>query len=87
MARYQLESIGMTDAQLTIHAAAIVASLTPEQIEYSIAEERGEFRGFAALHDLMDANELILSRVPEDDGEWLKSCNRIGFRVTAMLLA
>lgn len=48
-------------------AAAILAKLNPFAIAYALAEERGEFRGFAALHDLFDANELLPQQLAEAD--------------------
>lgn len=85
----------LTDAQVTIAAASIVAQLTPEQIEYAIDDARGEYRGFAALHDLMDAN-MLLPSIGEYDGrdedeEYLDAVcaehNRIMDRVNELLLA
>ena len=41
-------------------ASAFIAGLTKEEIAYCTNKERGEYMGFAALHDLMDANvELV----------------------------
>ena len=41
-------------------ASAFIAELTKEEIAYCTNKERGEYIGFAALHDLMDANvELV----------------------------
>jgi len=41
-------------------ARGFIATLTKEELTYCTDKERGEYMGFAALHDLMDANvELI----------------------------
>ena len=40
-------------------AVAILAQLSQGDISYALAPERGKFRGFAALHDLHDANEFL----------------------------
>ena len=41
-------------------ASAFIAGLTKEEIAYCTDKERGEYIGFSALHDLMDANvELV----------------------------
>lgn len=40
-------------------AAAVMAQLTLEDIAYAGDPERGEYRGFAALHDRCDANMLL----------------------------
>lgn len=44
-----------------IKAAAthVMAQLTPSDVEYASSVERGEHRGFSALHDLLDANMLL----------------------------
>jgi hypothetical protein len=40
-------------------AMRILEGVTSEQLAYASSENRGEYRGFSALHDLMDANELL----------------------------
>lgn len=40
----------------------IVELVAPVDLAYAVAPERGKYRGFAALHDVMDAN-LLLERV------------------------
>lgn len=40
-------------------ARFILGQLTPEQLAYAKDPARGEYRGFAALHDLMDANMIL----------------------------
>lgn len=46
-------------------ALEIFQKLTPAQVAYAASTARGEYRGFAALHDLMDANMLLIG-----DGEF-----------------
>lgn len=47
---------GMSVAQ---GAAFVMSQLSPEQVAYAADPARGEFRGFAALHDLLDANTTL----------------------------
>ena len=47
---------GMSVAQGADH---VMSQLTPDQIAYAADPARGEYRGFAALHDEMDANMLL----------------------------
>ncbi len=49
-------------------AEFVMAQLSREDIEYAADPARGEYRGFAALHDRMDAN-MILPFV-DDDSVW-----------------
>ena len=49
-------------------ALALFAQLSPEQLAYAISPARGAFRGFAALHDLLDAN-MLLPQYPADESE------------------
>jgi hypothetical protein len=44
---------------ITDHAARIFKQLTPTHVAYAADPARGEYRGFVALHDLMDANTLL----------------------------
>ena len=39
-------------------AAHILSQLTPEDIAYASSTDRDNYRGFAALHDRVDANML-----------------------------
>lgn len=72
-------------------AARIVAQLTPNEIAYAASEERGELRGFAALNDLMDANELLpawddsLPCMADHQG-YLDVCNAIIDRVSELII-
>ena len=47
------------DFTLAQGVAHVVAQLTPEMIAYANDPQRGEYKGFAALHDLCDANMLL----------------------------
>lgn len=40
-------------------AGLVMAELSREDIEYATDPARGEYRGFAALHDRMDANMIL----------------------------
>lgn len=83
-----------TAEQIDSFARAIIARLTPEQVSYAVDAERGEYRGFAALHDLMDANMLLPSigefDERDEDDEYLDSVctehNRIMDRINELLL-
>lgn len=46
---------------MSVYAAAelVMASLSREDIKYAADPSRGEYRGFAALHDIMDANMIL----------------------------
>jgi hypothetical protein len=46
--------------------AHVVAQLTPQDIAYANDPQRGSYRGFAALHDLCDANMLLPIRGNDD---------------------
>lgn len=63
-------------------AKKLVASLTPEQRAYITDRARGEYRGFAALHDLCDANMLLPlsaddSGVPACNEAYVDFCNAV----------
>ena len=47
------------DFTLAQGVAHVVAQLTPADIAYAKDPQRGEYKGFAALHDLCDANMLL----------------------------
>lgn len=47
-------------------ANAMIAKLTKSDILYMLDPKRGEYRGFAALHDLMDAN-MLMPGADDDD--------------------
>lgn len=46
----------------------VMAKLSREDIEYAADAARGKYRGFAALHDRMDANMIL--PFAEDDSVW-----------------
>lgn len=50
-------------------AELVMANLSRDDIEYAADTARGEYRGFAALHDRMDAN-MILPFADEGDSIW-----------------
>ena len=45
---------------IDIIASNFIKSLTKEDLDYCTHLDRGEYFGFAALHDLMDANVDLL---------------------------
>ena len=51
----------MTEERVRLEAEKIVNQLSDEDVAYATDPERGEYRDFAALHDLFDANELLPS--------------------------
>ena len=56
----------------------IFSPLSKEEILYANDPERGEFRGFAALHDLLDANMLLpFANKAEINEEYIKFCNTV----------
>lgn len=61
-------------------AKAIYENLTHAEVSYARSEERGKYRGFSALHDLMDANCLI-----EGFADDLDMANRIVNLVDRMI--
>ena len=58
-------------------ASAFIATLSKEELAYCTDKERGDYMGFSALHDLMDANvELMIPRAMRDPkSERLEACN------------
>lgn len=58
----------------------IIRELTVDEINYAVHSDRGAYRGFPALHDLMDANNLL---PPSNDFDYL---NMIVDEVTRILL-
>ncbi len=47
----------------------VIQTLTPDQIAYAADPARGEYRGYAALDDLMDNGQLLLDcGCPAPDG-------------------
>lgn len=75
-------------------ADLVMASLSREDIEYAADPARGEYRGFAALHDRMDANMIL--PFAEDDfiwtddgisGEYMSFANAVSDEVSRRILA
>ena len=44
-------------------ASAFIATLTKEELAYCTDNDRGVYKGFASLHDLMDANVELVSAI------------------------
>ena len=56
----------------------ILSQLDKNDIDYAINPDRGEFRGFAALHDLMDANMLLpFVNTVDIDEKYISFCNDV----------
>jgi hypothetical protein len=55
------DALAFFTTQAMQDAMAILGELTGEQLAYASNTDRGEYCGFAALHDLFDANELLPS--------------------------
>lgn len=60
------------DMSVAQGADHVMSQLAPDQVAYAADPARGEYRGFAALHDLLDANMLLpfADDLLEDDDEW-----------------
>ncbi len=50
---------------IDIIASNFIKSLTKEEIDYCTHLDRGEYFGFSALHDLMDANVELINAIDE----------------------
>lgn len=76
------------DAGQTAKAYQFLLSLTPEEIAYAANPARGEYQGFAALHDLFDANEAVAAAVGDPDGspKWFERANAFTSAVTKILV-
>lgn len=48
---------------IDIIASNFIKSLTKEELDYCTHLDRGEYFGFSALHDLMDANVELLDAI------------------------
>ncbi len=48
-----------TERDIQQLASKFLKELTEDDLRYARDSERGEYRGFAALHDLMDANVVL----------------------------
>jgi len=75
----------MTKEQIKQEAKKVIEQLTPEDIAYAVDPDRGEYQGFAALHDLLDANTLLIHLFKGIDD--LNLCNEVASEITRQLLA
>ncbi len=79
--------------EASVEAARLVANLTPEERAYATDEARGEYVGFAALHDLCDANMLLPGAANDDeldlvcDETYIAFCNSVMCSVNHLLLS
>jgi hypothetical protein len=48
-------------------ASNFIATLSKEELDYCTHSDRGEYLGFSALHDLMDANVELLNTIEKLD--------------------
>lgn len=75
---------------MTVRDAAehIISKLVPEEIAYAGSKERGQYRGFAALHDHCDANMLIPGAEDYDAGNEAQTAwmNAVMDEVTAIIV-
>ncbi|WP_198529938.1 hypothetical protein [Geminisphaera colitermitum] len=73
-----------------VFAARAIGELTDEHIAYAGDPARGEYRGFAALGDLMDHNQFLLNcGCPAPDGtqERLDLINDYAAAITTAIIA
>ena len=54
-------------------ASNFIASLSKKEIDYCTHSDRGDYLGFSALHDLMDANIELLNTIEKLDVELPKN--------------
>lgn len=91
LARIEFRGVGVEEA-----ARRIFSTLSPIEVAYAGDPARGFYRGFPALHDLFDANELVLGvgGYPDepDDGRpsggwrrWLVWSNAVESRVGELI--
>lgn len=74
-------------AGIFIESRKIVNALKPGDILYAAHPDRGEFRGFAALHDLFDANMMLpVGEEEAMDQEWMDRMNLIMAKVTELII-
>ncbi len=67
-----------------------LSKLSADERAYAASPDRGESRGFAAVHDFTDANELLLEAgCPAPDGTQarLDDINTVITAITAALIA
>jgi len=78
---------GMSVAQGADH---VMSQLTSANIAYAADPARGQYRGFAALHDIMDANMLLPFAEDEDllaFAKWTNFANAVMDEVSRRILA
>lgn len=74
--------------EIEAEAAKIVGLLTDDAIRYATSTDRGDYRGFAALHDFCDANMLLPGAENFDcTDEECAHHNAVMAEVTRLLLA
>jgi hypothetical protein len=75
------------DSRVEQDTDLVLRQLSIHAMDYAGDPRRGEQRGFAALHDLMDANMLLPQQEEHEsmDG-WLLHMNRVIALVTKLLI-
>jgi len=75
-------------------AEFVMASISQDDIEYAADSARGGYRGFAALHDRMDANMILPfaedASIWNDDGileEYVSFANAVSDEVSRRILS
>jgi hypothetical protein len=68
-------------------ASAFIATLSKEELAYCTDKERGDYMGFSALHDLMDANVELMNTIGalSANEKEIKFLNRVIKRIDAKL--
>ncbi len=82
----------MDREQINRDAEKAMSQLSQAEIAYAKSPKRGEYRGFAALHDLFDANDLLpVWEDARDDETALQAhvnyCNAVIDEITRRILA
>ena len=58
-------------------ASNFIASLSKKELDYCTHLDRGEYLGFSALHDLMDANVELLNTIEKLEVELPKNADEL----------
>ena len=58
-------------------ASNFIASLSKKELDYCTHSDRGEYLGFSALHDLMDANVELLNTIEKLEVELPKNADEL----------
>ena len=58
-------------------ASNFIATLSKEELDYCTHLDRGEYLGFSALHDLMDANVELLNTIEKLEVELPKDAEEL----------